>query len=405
MRRLAQHLDAARRSDPNDRRLVVFCLDEALVDPARPGLIEVIRWLQLQPSTFVAMVSDRPPHHRREVLCALDRLGQPMRVRFDPDLVRVGHESPASAVDGFRRDGYRVVAVVGRDPTMIGALARADDTGDLLLFHARGPADPPVAAPQVIEGEHFDLTTLVGMDDLPSEVSLVWHGVNDVDNLQQFLASPVEWGECDVRRDPRGRLVLRHDSFATAPWTSREQLLPLADVVAALVDADRAVKLDLKDGPDVLAEVTALLDEHGYPQDRLWFNASIDVLGVDGFRRLRWIYPRAILQCPVDFLTPLLLAMPTQARDILSSLSDWGVDRLSLAWGADHLVPLLDRLQGWGHAVNIYGVPGLAPFLRAALLLPHSLTADFNFPQWGYHGRGSGEGCLYPTPAESGAAA
>jgi len=41
--------------------------------------------------------------------------------------------------------------------------------------------------------------------------------------------------------------------------------------------------------------------------------------------------------------------------------------------------------------MNIYAVPNLAAFLQAALLLPRSLTADFNFPQWHYFGRGSGE--------------
>ena len=41
--------------------------------------------------------------------------------------------------------------------------------------------------------------------------------------------------------------------------------------------------------------------------------------------------------------------------------------------------------------MNIYAVPDLEAFLQAALLLPRSLTADFNFPQWHYFGRGSGE--------------
>ena len=36
-------------------------------------------------------------------------------------------------------------------------------------------------------------------------------------------------------------------------------------------------------------------------------------------------------------------------------------------------------------------VPDLEAFLRAALMLPRSLTADFNFPAWQYYVRGSGE--------------
>jgi hypothetical protein len=56
---------------------------------------------------------------------------------------------------------------------------------------------------------------------------------------------------------------------------------------------------------------------------------------------------------------------------------------------------LLDRLDEWGHATNIYAVPDLEQFLRAALLLPRSLTADFNFPEWHYFGRGSGQYGVY----------
>jgi len=36
-------------------------------------------------------------------------------------------------------------------------------------------------------------------------------------------------------------------------------------------------------------------------------------------------------------------------------------------------------------------VPDHESFLEAVLLMPCSLTADFNFPQWDYYGRGSGE--------------
>ena len=40
-------------------------------------------------------------------------------------------------------------------------------------------------------------------------------------------------------------------------------------------------------------------------------------------------------------------------------------------------------LEAWGYEVNFYNVPDLEGFLQAALLLPCSLTADFNLPGWG----------------------
>jgi hypothetical protein len=49
-------------------------------------------------------------------------------------------------------------------------------------------------------------------------------------------------------------------------------------------------------------------------------------------------------------------------------------------------------VEGLGWEVNLYGVPDLESFLEAALLLPTSVTADFNFPEWNYFGRGPAGG-------------
>jgi hypothetical protein len=130
-------------------------------------------------------------------------------------------------------------------------------------------------------------------------------------------------------------------------------------------------------------------DEH------VWFNATVESLGEDGFRRLALARPGAVLQCPIDFLAPIVLSAPTRARDLLEMLREWGVNRFSIAWGSLHTRRLFDRLDDWGYDVNIYAVPDLEAFLQAALLLPRSLTADFNFPQWQYFGRGSGEKRAY----------
>ena len=51
----------------------------------------------------------------------------------------------------------------------------------------------------------------------------------------------------------------------------------------------------------------------------------------------------------------------------------------------------LGELEQRGWETNIYAVPDLQSFLEAAVLLPTSVTADFNFPAWHYFGRGSGQ--------------
>jgi hypothetical protein len=365
-----------------------------------PGVLEVVRWFQLQSSTFVGLNTSRPERMRADTLRSLNALGRDLRVEFACDLLRMngsGHHGDvvASKIEGLRaftRAGYRPVAVVDHEPAVIRAMVEADEAGDILFLQTQTTsASPRRTGPRTAAGRHFDLTALVGENDLPDQVQLVWHGVNDEVNLREFLSSTVGWGECDVRRDPRQRLVLRHDSFERTPWTRPEPLLTLATTLEAFAGHVRGLKLDLKDGPGVLDELLALVEGHGFDDDHLWFNASIDAVGAEGFRRLRSAYPGAIVQCPVDFLAPLVLAAPKQARKVLRMLAGWGISRFSVAWGRESTRSLVRQLEEWGYEVNLYAVPDHESFLQAVLLLPRSLTADFNFPEWNYYGRGSGE--------------
>ena len=41
--------------------------------------------------------------------------------------------------------------------------------------------------------------------------------------------------------------------------------------------------------------------------------------------------------------------------------------------------------------LTVNDAPDLESFLEAVMLLPTSVTADFNFPKWRYFGQGSGE--------------
>jgi len=85
------------------------------------------------------------------------------------------------------------------------------------------------------------------------------------------------------------------------------------------------------------------------------------------------------------------LAAPKRARAVLHMLARWGISRFSVAWDRESARSLVRQLQEWGYEVNLYAVPDHESFLQAMLLTPRSLTADFNFPEWNYYGRGSGE--------------
>jgi hypothetical protein len=56
-------------------------------------------------------------------------------------------------------------------------------------------------------------------------------------------------------------------------------------------------------------------------------------------------------------------------------------------YGNGLTVLVSQRLQGFGWSVNLCGVPDLESFLEAALLLPASITAAFDFPGWSGDGR------------------
>lgn len=376
-------------------------LDAAVV-AHRPyrGVLDVIRWFQLQPKTSVAVNTGRPEHMRDQTLAVLNAVAAGHRVRFDPSLVFMNPrdweeavpEAKVSALRKIEDLGFRVFAVVDNEPENIQAMAAADGQGEILFLHADTIfTSQRVPMPRTVSGTSYELAALVPESDLKRRVQFVWHGVNDEENLRQFLASDVHWAECDVRRDPLNRLVTHHDGFEEAPLDHLEEPLSLQDLLRRLKADDRAVKLDLKQGGDTLDALLAAIAASGFTDDMLWFNSSLEDLGGEGFSRLRELFPRAVISCPANFLAPLVATMPQNASHVSAGLRNFGVSRLSLRWSQPGLRALLSTLEEMGWEANIYEVPDLSAFLEAALLLPRSVTADFNFPAWSYFGRGSGE--------------
>lgn len=362
------------------------------------GVLSVIRWFQIQSGTHVALNTGRSERLRVETLESLNALGAAFRVRFEPELLCMrpdGQAVPPAKVAGLarlREMGLRIVAVVDNEPENLRAMAAADAAGDVLFLHADTIFESqrePVG--RSVGGTAYGLSGLVSEDELRERLHLVWHGVNDEENLGEFLASGIRWAEVDVRTDPLDRLILRHDAFDELPWDRAEQPLEFERCLDALRAEGRFVKVDLKENGPTLARTLEVVERAGVPDRELWFNGEIEVLGRRGFREIRSRHPDATISCPVDFTVPLLLAAPGLAEDVLEALAAWGVSRLSLRWSADAR-RALDLLEAQGWEVNIYGVPNLETFLEAALLLPASVTADFNFPEWRYFGRGSGQG-------------
>ena len=372
------------------------------------GVLGVIRWFQIQPGTHVALNTGRLEEMRRITLDSLNTVGTQARVSFEPELLfmRRDRTTPVStakieALDEILDRGFRIVAVVDNEPENLEAMAE-HRSNEILYLHADTISEsqrPDVVG--VVHGKGYELGGLIAEDSLREHVEFVWHGVNDSENLRQFLRSGINWAEIDLRRDPIGHLVLRHDGFDERPWNREEDGSRARPSIEALVAAGRSIKLDVKENGDTLRETLDMIDALGLSDDRVWFNAEIDVVGPAGFGSFLTRYPDATASCPTDFIVPLLTAAPDEADKVLERLRSWGLNRLSVRWG-DGVRWLIGELEERGWETNIYGVPDLQSFLEAALLLPTSVTADFNFPLWNHFGRGSGQaGAIHRYPAEA----
>ena len=280
-------------------------------------------------------------------------------------------------VDGlrhFREQGYRVFALIDNEPTNLKAIAESDGDNSVLLLHATTVFESKRArAPKrAVRGNSYRLAELVSNEHaLPARVQFAWHGVNDEPNLRQFLASDVRWAEVDARLDPTGdQVILRHDSFADTPLAPDEQWFPFAAALDKLSAHERGVKIDLKAGGMLTDLALELVQEKGFADADLWFNANIERLTGSGFQLIKAEHPEAVIQCPVDFLVPLIIAAPDQAQANLEMLSEWGINRFSINWAERDWRAVLDQMEQWDYEVNIYNVPDLEAFLQAVLLLP-----------------------------------
>jgi len=222
------------------------------------GVMEVIRWFQIQPKTFVGLNTGRPECIRADTLHSLNKIGQEFKVRFGNEFLYMNKNgwegdivtSKIAGVLHFQKCGYRIFACVDNEPENLRAIAGVDPLKQILLLHADTlfRSKRRRLPPHAVSGKRYDLAELIHEKALPKHVQFVWHGVNDEVNLRQFLASGIQWAECDVRLDQaRDKVVLRDDSFESVPLQEDECLLTLEDVLDPIRHTGKSVKLDLKE--------------------------------------------------------------------------------------------------------------------------------------------------------------
>ena len=411
MRELAEHYAAARRRHPWDDLMVVFDIDGTILDMRHMVWHVLLEYDRVHRTEFFyGLCVEDVDVHENQLEPLLLRLGLPADARQDVlrwylerrwtsaailashrpyqgvmDIIRWFQLQPrkdvkARNLERFRAQGYRIVAVVDNEPSNLDSMAQTDAAGEILFLHAETLFESGRREiPRTVVGSSYDITGLLREEDVPRHVQLVWQGVDDRASLDAFLASTIRWGGCMLRRDHAGRLVVRRDSFAERPWRREEDSLLFDTCLARLAHAGKSVELELESA-EMLGEV--LMSVTRLDPQQLCFQGTLEDLGQAGFERLARAVPGAVIQCPVDFLCPMLLGAPAQAREVLEMLRRWGVTRVSLSWKQPSVRRAFELLGSWGFEVNLRDVPDLAGFLQAALLLPRSLSASFDFPQW-----------------------
>ena len=141
----------------------------AILDAHKPfrGVMEVIRWFQGQPDTFVGLNTGRPENLRFNTLTSLNKLGRGRTVRFRDELLFMKPEDwtgdiPDAKVRGveyFRDIGFRPIAMIDNEPENLEALARSEIGHGMLLLHADTifKSKLTLTSHKIIRGDSYDV--------------------------------------------------------------------------------------------------------------------------------------------------------------------------------------------------------------------------------------------------------
>lgn len=280
-----------------------------ILEAHRPfsGVLEVIRWFQLQPGTFVGLNTGRPEELNHETVASLNKLGNKFKITFDEELIYMNprgweegvEQTKISGIEYFRNKGFKIFAFVDNEPENLKAVSEIDQNSEILLVHADTIFESKrIKLPiNCVKGNSYDITDLIPERELPSHIQFVWHGINDFTNLRQFLSSNITWCECDVRYDRRSKeLLLRHDAYEDDFLKYDSDVLSLKKILACLSKTNKSIKIDLKTGGyETIDKVIELLEPFRIDQNRLWFNGNVKSIQQEGFRILSRTFPRSII--------------------------------------------------------------------------------------------------------------
>lgn len=358
-----------------------------------PGVLEVIRWFQLQPNTDVGLNTNRSELIRAHTLETLNKLGKEFRINIKDELLVMNPNqaeisSGESKVNGIREinaKGYRVFAMVDNEPRNLEVISGVKECEDVLLLHANRfyNFERNRISEKVIKGKIYDLTELIPKRSIPEHIQFVWQSVNNEASMNKFLGSNVSWADFSDLVQP---VISQRNELGQNAKNGESRTMNLEtlfdEYIKLMKHKDRGIRLCFDHEFDDIEFILDKLVRVGIDDSKCWFNAGLDQLNENGFRFLSDAFPNAIIECPIDFLGQVITTTPGTAENLLDMYSDWGVNRFAMSWRTSNIKTLSAIIESWGFDLTIYDIRNLETFLQAALLTPKAVVSNFNFPAW-----------------------
>lgn len=370
--------------------------DNILLDSHRPfeGVMDVIRWFQLQPRTHVGLNTARPESLRETTLKSLNRLGKKYKVTFRDSLLHMNQngwsnaeKSKVKGIEYFQDSGYHILAMIDNEPENLSAIDRARTSDEILLLHADKILDARSdSLPEgSVSGQNYRISDLIQGQAEPERIKFIRNGLKNTRTLQDFINSPIQWGNLVVRRHPQsGDFVLRKSSFSQKPPNDSIKRLSLESGLIVLQNTGKSLVYDLNFDGDHLREFIQILRDYVNELDHFGFKINLSHLDRSHVIELVDEFPSADYQLSINCLSDAILAEPDRLRVVLNQLQEsWDIDEVSLDWQVFKKRNLLEKLKEWGFNANIGNVPNLEQFLQSAFWSPDSLTIDLtnkNYP-------------------------
>jgi len=391
--------DGSPIDDPEEQQKVLkFVRDEMWQDKTillshRPfhGVLEIIRWFQLQNNVEVGLNTGRSEELREITLKSLNTLGREFRVEFSPDLLYMNPlpneegkdvtSYKARGIKYFENKGYRVIAFIDNEPANLSAVSHELEDDELMLLHADTmfTSSRELRPEQAISGDQFEITEIIDPDELPEHIEFVWNGVNSFDILKKYKQSNVHWGEVDVRFNPLDQsIILKHGSFDGTSFNS-QGLITFQDMLQELKQLDRGIKIVMKEDDGLLDAVISVLEKEQVT-NHLWFDIIFEIFDNEGLEKIKSHFPDAIISTRVDFLVPLLSQFPEFVEQIITELVKHNITVFSISlktYNKDKFIQFID--EDMGYDINIRDVYSFEQFLRASILLPKSIVSNFDY--------------------------